>query len=120
MQLLKNKTAIITGASSGIGQQAALLFAQNGARLVIVARREQALQDLAEEIRATGADVAVVAGDVRDKACQARAVAEAETRFGGLHIAFNNAGWLGEMGPAAEISVEGWNATLETLSLIHI
>ena len=83
MQLLKNKTAIITGASSGIGQQAALLFAQNGARLVIVARREQALQDLAEEIRAPGADVAVVAGDVRDKACQARAVAEAETRFGG-------------------------------------
>lgn len=43
-----------------------------------------------------------------------RCVKEALERFGGLHIAFNNAGWLGEMGPAATVSRQGWTETLET------
>lgn len=68
MQLLADKVAIITGASSGIGRATATLFAQEGACVVAAARRQAELETLAAEIAAVGGKAAVLAGDVRDEA----------------------------------------------------
>jgi len=64
MSLLENKVAIITGASSGIGRASAKLFAQEGASVVMGARREDRLNALAEDIRNDGGGVKALAGDV--------------------------------------------------------
>lgn len=110
---LTNKTAIISGASSGIGRATALLFAQQGAKLIVAARRQSELETLAAEIEDAGGEVAVLAGDVRDEA-YARALVELTVeRFGGLDIAFNNAGSAGEMGPVSGLSLEAWRDTID-------
>ena len=113
MKLLEGKTAIITGASSGIGAAAARLFARHGAKLVINARNEGPLEEVAQEIAAKGGAVAVVAGDVRDEDLHRRLVETAVRRFGRLDVALNNAGSLREMGPAESVSVAGWRETLD-------
>ncbi len=112
-RLLEDKTAIITGASSGIGRAAARLFADHGANIVALARREAELRSLVKDIEFTGGRAILIAGDVREEAVHARAVEAAISQFGQLDIAFNNAGWLGEMAPAADVSVEGWRNTLD-------
>ncbi|MBB3355958.1 SDR family oxidoreductase [Rhizobium lentis] len=114
MTLLNDKTAIITGASSGIGRAAAKVFARQGARLVINGRRQEALDAVVAEIEAEGGEAVAIAGDVRDEALQARLAETAVSRFGTLDIAFNNAGGLGEMGPVGGVSLEGWRETIET------
>ena len=114
MQVLNGKVAIVTGASSGIGRAAAMLFAEEGAKLVVTARRADALDFLVAEIAAVGGEAIAQAGDVRDEACAEALVALAIRSFGGLDIAFNNAGTLGEMGPASEVSLAGWQDTLAT------
>lgn len=114
MGMLDNKTAIITGASAGIGHAAARLFAHEGARLVLVARRQDALDRLANDIAAAGGQALTLAGDVTDERVAARAVALALEQFGGLDIAFNNAGTLGAMGEVTDIDVAGWRDTLDT------
>ncbi|MQP64759.1 glucose 1-dehydrogenase [Niveispirillum sp. SYP-B3756] len=113
MTQLAGKVAIITGASSGIGQAAARLFARQGARLVLVARREAALAELAAEISAAGSEAALVPGDVAEEATAAAAVKMAVERFGGLDIAFNNAGTMGESAPLTGLSVENWRYVLD-------
>ncbi|NMG35959.1 SDR family oxidoreductase [Azoarcus sp. TTM-91] len=114
MGKLSDKTAIITGASSGIGQAAARLFAEEGAALVLVARREVELAALVAEIAAAGGRAVALAGDVAEEATAGRAVDMAREIYGGLDIAFNNAGTLGELGPTTGVSLEGWRRTLET------
>ncbi|NLU68703.1 SDR family oxidoreductase [Streptomyces sp. HNM0574] len=83
---------MITGASSGIGAAAARTFTAEGARTVLMARREEKLRDLAAELRAGGGEVALSAGDVTRSEDVERAVSVAVTEFGGLDAAFNNAG----------------------------
>jgi NAD(P)-dependent dehydrogenase (short-subunit alcohol dehydrogenase family) len=111
MSQATGKVAIVTGASSGIGRAAARLFARNGARLVVNARRQSELDDLVAEIAAEGGEAVAVVGDAGDEQTAKAAVATALERFGRLDIAFNNAGTLGEMGPIAGISLEGWQET---------
>jgi NAD(P)-dependent dehydrogenase (short-subunit alcohol dehydrogenase family) len=110
---LQGKIAIITGASSGIGRAAAKRFAEEGASLVVTARRADALDGLVQEIEAAGGAAQAVAGDVRDPDLAGRVVAAAVDRFGGLDIAFNNVGDTGEMGPVHEVSLDGWRDTLD-------
>ena len=114
MTSLSGKVAIVTGASSGIGRAAAVLFAREGAEVIVTARRRSALEELVAEIADAGGTAVAHAGDVRDEAGAKALVAMAVERFGGLDIAFNNAGTLGEMGPAADITLEGWRDTLDT------
>lgn len=114
MHQLAGKVAIVTGASSGIGYEAAKLFAREGARLVLVARRQTELDQLATEIDAMGSHAAVLAGDVRDEALARTAVATAHARFGGLDIAFNNAGMTGPAMPVHELSPDDWREILDT------
>ncbi|MFG3281520.1 SDR family NAD(P)-dependent oxidoreductase [Streptomyces sp. NPDC048111] len=89
---------MITGASAGIGAAAARVFAAEGAAVVLMARRKELLDEVAADIRAAHGRAVAVPGDVRDPAEVARAVETAVAEFGGLDVAFNNAGW-GSMGP---------------------
>lgn len=114
MHDLNGKVAIVVGASSGIGRATALLFASAGAAVVLGARRRHELDELATEIKSCGGRAEYLAGDASDESFAASLVALAEERFGGLDIAFNNAGTLGEMGPSDTVSAEGWRQTLET------
>jgi NAD(P)-dependent dehydrogenase (short-subunit alcohol dehydrogenase family) len=112
MGRLAGKTAIVTGASSGIGRATALLFAAEGAKVVVGARRASELDQLVSEIQAAGGDAAALAGDVRAEDYAKALVALAVERYGRLDIAFNNAGTLGEGGPSTEVSEAGWNDTI--------
>lgn len=113
MTILQDKSIIVTGASSGIGSAAALLFAAEGARLVIVARRAEPLDTVAREIKAKGGEVVVCPGDVTEPETHHRAVAAALDSFGRLDGAFNNAGAVIAMKPLAEHSLDDWIATLD-------
>jgi NAD(P)-dependent dehydrogenase (short-subunit alcohol dehydrogenase family) len=84
--------ALITGAGSGIGRQAALLFAAEGAKLVLGDRDAKAGERVAGEVAAAGGQATFVAMDVAKAADAERAVAAAERSYGALHVLFNNAG----------------------------
>ena len=79
---LKGKVAIITGASSGIGRAAAILFAQEGAKLVLAARGRPRLDQLASELHAHGSEAICVAGDVRDESFAKELVGTAQREWG--------------------------------------
>jgi len=113
MNSLANKVAIVTGASSGIGRATALLFARMGASVVVGARRGEELSQLVEEIHNAGGRAAAVAGDVKEESFAAAMVRCATHVFGGLDIAFNNAGTLGEMGSTPDVSAAGWHDTID-------
>lgn len=111
---LHNRVAIVTGASSGIGRAAALLFAQAGAAVVVGARRQAELDQLVAAIAQQGGHAAAVAGDVRDEAYAQALVATAVARFGGLDVAFNNAGTMGPLQPTPGVPLAAWQDTLDT------
>ena len=110
---LAGKVAIVTGASSGIGLETAKLYAREGASVVLVARRAAELDRLAASIEAAGGRALAVAGDVRDEALARDAVTAAVERFGGLDIAFNNAGAMGPSRPLHEIEPQEWQDVLQ-------
>jgi NAD(P)-dependent dehydrogenase (short-subunit alcohol dehydrogenase family) len=114
MTSLANKIAIITGASSGIGRAAAKLFAAQGAQLVVTARRAAELETLVAEISTDGGRAIALAGDIREEAHASALVEAARSCFGGLDIAFNNAGVVGEIGPLQEMSLADWNDLMAT------
>jgi len=89
---LEGRTALITGAGSGIGRETALLFAAEGANVVVADRDEQAASRTVAEIADAGGQAHCVAVDVSRATAVEAAVAEAERTYGALHILFNNAG----------------------------
>ena len=111
---LKDKTLIITGASSGIGAAAAELFAGEGAKLVLGARRQAELDSVADAIRRDGGRAVVLAGDVADERYADALVTLALQEFGSLDGAFNNAGTIGELSPVPEMETENWNTVIGT------
>ncbi len=111
---LKDKTIIITGASSGIGAAAALLFAAEGANVVLGARREPELKTLVGQITQSNGKAVCLAGDVQDEDYAKALVELASKKFGGLDGAFNNAGKMGEMGPIPAMDEENWQSVLST------
>ncbi|MGX1549410.1 SDR family NAD(P)-dependent oxidoreductase [Streptomyces adustus] len=111
--LLDGRVAMITGASSGIGAAAARLFAQEGAAVVLMARRKERLDALVEEIRDGGGRALGVAGDVTCSQDVAQAVGAAVDTFGTLDAAFNNAGYATAGTPLHEIDDETYDRTLD-------
>lgn len=111
---LKDKTIIITGASSGIGAAAALLFASEGANVVLGARRETQLNTLVGQIAQSNGHAVCLAGDVNDEVYAKDLVDLAEQQFGGLDGAFNNAGIMGDLGPIPEMESDNWQSVLST------
>lgn len=111
---LKDKTIIITGASSGIGAAAALLFASEGANVVLGARREVQLNALVAQITQSNGNATCLAGDVNDEAFAKNLVDLAEKQFGGLDGAFNNAGIMGNIASVPEMESNNWQSVIFT------
>ena len=89
---LSGAVALVTGASSGLGRRFALVLAQNGASVVLVARRKERLEALAAEIEAAGGRALPIAADVGNRAEIARAFDAAQAKFGPVTVLINNAG----------------------------
>lgn len=108
---MHGKTAFITGAASGIGRAAALLFADAGAKLVLAdkAFEVEATRDM---VRAAGGIAEAIVGDVSDKAIVDKAVAVATGQLGGLHATFANAGVGGGLVPLLDQTIDEWNTVL--------
>jgi len=90
--IFKDKVVIITGASSGIGRATAIAFAECGSKLVLAARSEEKLRDVAGEIKKTGSEALVCVTDITSEEQCRRMVEAAVERFGTIHILINNAG----------------------------
>ena len=109
MKRLENKTAIVTGGNSGIGKATAILFAKEGADLVLCARRKEALDEVAEECRKYGVQVVTVKADVSSHEDCSAVVKAAVDTFGKVDILVNNAGIVDKHRPITECTDEWWN-----------
>ena len=114
MGIIDSKVAIVTGASSGIGRAAAQLFAQQGASVIAVARRQDGLDALVADIAGQGGQAMALAGSVDDEGFVKSVVDTALQQYGRLDIAFNNAGILGALGPTADMMLDDWNQVMDT------
>ncbi len=110
--MLKGKTAIITGASRGIGRACALRLAGAGASVVLHGTNAQKLADLKAEIIAAGGRAEVFVGDVADPNTGPAAVAFTLDKFGSVDVLVNNAG-INTRAPTLEMSLEDWNRVID-------
>ena len=107
-QKLSGTTALVTGASSGIGAATALRLAEDGASVALVARRKDRLEDLAAQIQQAGGTAMVVEADLTDRSQAESAVEQAVQRFGRLDILVNNAGLM-LLGPVVGADPDEWD-----------
>ena len=112
MKLLEGKTAIVTGAGSGIGKAIALLYAKEGARVVVSDIMETTAAETAGEIKSGGGVAIVVKADTGNADECKNLVDQAVRELGGLHIAVNNAGIAGPIQPLGEYPIEGWEKVI--------
>jgi len=109
---LREKVAIITGASAGIGQACARALAREGVRLALTARRQERLEQLIAEAKQLGSDAVFVAGDAREEETARRVVERAVDAFGRLDILINNAG-VGNYKNLIETSAEEYDEMMD-------
>ncbi|CAN5476191.1 SDR family oxidoreductase [soil metagenome] len=109
---IKDKVIVITGASSGIGEAAALLLAARGAKVVLGARGPERLAALADRITQAGGDAAFAETDVTRRSDVERLVALALDRHGKLDVLVGNAG-IGPISPLDDLRVEDWDAMID-------
>ncbi|MEO6803451.1 MAG: SDR family oxidoreductase [Granulicella sp.] len=110
---LSGQTALITGASRGLGQHFGRALAKAGANLIVTSRKPGDLTDFVTEIEALGRQVVPLKLDVRDQGSIERMAADAESACGQIHILVNNAGCNARK-PALDVTWEDWNLVLET------
>jgi NAD(P)-dependent dehydrogenase (short-subunit alcohol dehydrogenase family) len=111
---MSSPVVLITGALTGIGRAAAVVFAQEGAHIVVSGRRDKQGQELVAELQALGAEAIFVRTDVRKEDDVRNLVDQTVNRFGRLDIAVNNAGTEGVPGPVTEQTAESYAATFDT------
>lgn len=118
---LKNAAALVTGATSGIGRATAHRFASAGARVALVGRNVEALEDVAEGVAERGGEAAKIVADVTDEADARRAVEEAVERFGGLDVLVNAAGVISN-GTVETTPLAEWDAMMNVnlRSVFHL
>jgi NAD(P)-dependent dehydrogenase (short-subunit alcohol dehydrogenase family) len=110
---LQGKVGIVTGGTSGIGRDAAVLFARAGAKVVVAGRREAEGKETIDLIRAVGGDALFVKMDVSRAAEVKALVQKTVEKFGRLDVAFNNAGIEGNWIPITEQSEEDWDSVID-------
>jgi len=109
------RSALVTGAATGIGEQVARRLFAGGAAVTLVGHDGAALKRLRDELDPEGARALAVEADVRDELAMREAVRRAVASFGALHLAVNNAGLTGPHDtPLEDLSLETWNSVIET------
>lgn len=112
MKKLDGKVAIVTGASSGIGEAIALLYAAEGAKVIVSDIDEKGGLAVVEEIRAKGGEARFVLADSSSAGDNEALVNVAMTEYGALHLAVNNAGIGGPLVPLGEYPLDGWDQVI--------
>jgi NAD(P)-dependent dehydrogenase (short-subunit alcohol dehydrogenase family) len=110
-KLLDARAALVTGATSGIGRATALRFAEEGARVALVARSAEGLKEVAGEIKSNGGEAVEISADVMNESDARRAVAETVERFGGLDVLVNAAGIISN-GTVENTALADWDAMM--------
>jgi NAD(P)-dependent dehydrogenase (short-subunit alcohol dehydrogenase family) len=113
MSILEGRVAVVTGASSGIGEACALAFAAKGAKVVLAARRLDRLEKLVATLEDQGADALAVATDVTDEDAVEALFEDAVERFDTVDVVINNAG-VADSTPVEEMPLELWERVIGT------
>ena len=114
MGSLKDKVAIITGSGSGIGRAAAILYAREGAKVVVSDINEEHGNAVVAEISKTGGQAFFIKADTSKAEDNQNLVEQTLAKYGALHIAVNNAGIGGPLGNIADYPIDGWQRVIET------
>lgn len=112
-QDFSGKVALVTGGGSGIGRAAALALAARGAQVVVNDLKAEVAQKVADEIGKAGGSAIAIAGNVGNPEDVKASVDAAVKRFGALHLAFNNAGIGGPLGPLADIDIQAYRQLMD-------
>jgi len=110
---LQGKVALVTGGTSGIGRETAILFAKAGAKVVVAGRREPQGMETIELVRAAGGEGLFVKADMSKASEVETLIQKTVQRFGRLDVAFNNAGIEGVLAPIIRQSEEDWDRTID-------
>jgi NAD(P)-dependent dehydrogenase (short-subunit alcohol dehydrogenase family) len=110
--VLKGQVAIVTGGGRGIGRAIALRFANEGAAIIVAARSESEVRQVAAEIHAKNGKAVAVVADVSQEAGCEKIVRAAREAFGGIHILVNNAGIYGPVLPVEKITAREWDEAI--------
>lgn len=108
---LQGKVCVVSGAGGGIGRSIAQRFTTHGAKVALVDRDLAAAREVAEQLRADGATVAVIACDISDKTSVEAAAAQVERELGPTQVLVNNAAMV-RNGPLSELALDDWNALI--------
>lgn len=112
MDLLKDKIAIVTGSGSGIGREIAIIFAEEGAQVVASDIDEKGGSETVSAIRKNSHEAIFIKADASKPLDNESLVDQTVSRYGGLHVACNNAGIAGPSAPVAEYPLEGWEKVI--------
>jgi 3-hydroxy acid dehydrogenase/malonic semialdehyde reductase len=115
MELIKNKIVLITGASSGFGEACTRVLAENGAKLIIAARRDDRLKKLADELKTKfGSEIIVIKLDVRDKKAVEDAINKLPDEWKKIDVLINNAGLSRGLDKLHEGKIQDWEEMIDT------
>jgi len=109
MKILENKVAIVTGAGSGIGKAIAILYASEGAKVVVSDIDEKGGNETVSVIKSKGGEAFFIKADTSKPSDHQSLVEQTVKKYGGLHIACNNAGIGGDLAPIGEYTIDGWD-----------